>query len=87
MPPTFVNHLIEQIAQWEQAGQWPTQLCTGFVHPLPKKADAFKVGDFRPIIIYLLYHLQILGIAARKGYSTPPGSICGWASIWFLAYL
>ncbi len=66
MPPTLVHNLVDQIRKWEEAGQWPIQLCTGFVHPLPKKADAIKVGDFRPIIIYSTIYRSWASLRARS---------------------
>ena len=37
MPSVFQEELVRQLNTWETQGCFPTQLHTGFVHPLPKK--------------------------------------------------
>lgn len=46
MPLSLKQQLVDQLNTWESVGQWPQQLLTGFVHPLPKKEQSFGVGDF-----------------------------------------
>ena len=53
MPFAFEDNLVTQINAWEDNGRFPAQLHTGFIHPLPKVEDARKVGEFRPVIIYI----------------------------------
>ena len=65
MPSDLVTELLRQIDTWESNSQWPSALLAGFAHPLPKKADAQYVGDYRPIIIYSTIYRSWASFRAR----------------------
>eukprot|EP00435_Cladocopium_sp_Y103_P074716 s200_g50.t1 len=66
MPEPFQQHLVDQLNDWEKHGQFPQALCTGFVHPLPKRDDSILVGDFRPVIIYSMIYRSWSSLRARQ---------------------
>ena len=65
MPNGLKQQLVDQLNCWEQGGNWPQQLLTGFVHPLPKRAQSYGVGDFRPVIIYSAIYRSWSSLRAR----------------------
>lgn len=66
MPEVFQENLIQQMNHWETIGEFPAALCTGFVHPLPKRDDSVLVGDFRPVIIYSMLYRSWASLRAKQ---------------------
>ena len=94
MPTSLKQQLVDQLNHWEQVGSWPQQLLTGFVFPLPKRAQSYGVGDYRPVIIYSAIYrswsslrargfLKFIGqLADTHQFGFLPG--CEAAEIWLL---
>ena len=66
MPEVFQENLVQQMNHWETIGEFPAALCTGFVHPLPKRDDSVQVGDFRPVIIYSMIYRSWASLRAKQ---------------------
>ena len=66
MPEVFQENLVQQMNHWESVGEFPAALCTGFVHPLPKRDDSVQVGDFRPVIIYSMIYRSWASLRAKQ---------------------
>eukprot|EP00435_Cladocopium_sp_Y103_P014903 s4607_g3.t1 len=66
MPERLQEQLVSQLNDWERQGQFPKALCTGFVHPLPKREISVQVGDFRPVIIYSMIYRSWSSLRARQ---------------------
>ena len=66
MPECLQEEMVCQINNWEATGTFPKPLCTGFVHPLPKREDSVLVNDFRPVIIYSMIYRSWSSLRARQ---------------------
>ena len=66
MPLVFKEALVSLLQQCEQQTDWPESLTTGFVYPLPKRADSQSPGDFRPVIIYSMVYRSWSSHRARR---------------------
>ena len=66
MPVSMEELLVHQLNNWDTEGQFPAQLHTGFVHPLPKREDSSIVGDFRPVIIYSMIYRSWASMRSRQ---------------------
>ena len=66
MPFAFEDRLVDQLNFWEEVGQFPSQLHTGFIHPLPKREQSSQVGDFRPVIIYSMVYRSWASLRSRQ---------------------
>ena len=66
MPQMYQDSLVHQLNRWEETSMFPTALCTGFAHPLPKRQDSCKVNDYRPVIIYSMIYRSWSSLRARQ---------------------
>ena len=66
MPDIFKQELTNILNACEAQASWPEVLKIGFVHSLPKKPEATKANDFRPVIIYSTIYRSWGSLRARR---------------------
>jgi hypothetical protein len=66
MPSCYQAGLVSLFNAVESGSPWPSQLCLGFCHPLPKRVDAQQVAEFRPIVVMSILYRSWSALRSRS---------------------